>query len=146
MDSDSAASNHSGHGGSSPSSGVISQNVICDACDIVLPSTATCYACKVCSDFHLCVPCHAKYEHCKDNHEFEVVNTRAQVPTRPLCIADAHLRHALALPSLSIHLNDAIIMKSRLCVAECYFFQRRYNESESICREIVQVFNRCHQI
>jgi hypothetical protein len=138
MDCKSAAFNESGHGGSTLSSGGL--DVICDACDIVLPNTALCYACKVCPDFHLCVPCHTKYEHCKEFHEFEVANTRAQVPMRPLCIADAYLRSALALPTLSNLLNDATLMKSRLCVADCFFFQRRYTECETICRDIVLVF------
>jgi hypothetical protein len=139
MSNDSATPSDSGHGFASLSSGHRAQNFICDACDIVLAKTSLCYACTTCSDLHICVPCHEKYEHCNDCHEFEVVNTRAPVPSRPLCIADAYLRNALSLPSLSSLLNDATLMKSRLCVAECYFFQRRHSECESICRDIILV-------
>ena len=145
MTIDSAAPNDSGHGSGPLSSGGRAQNNICDACEIVLPSSALCYECTVCADFHLCVPCHEKYEHCNDCHEFEVVHTRAPVSTRPLCIADAYLRNALSLPSLSSLLNDATLMKARLCVAECYFLQRRYSECETICREIILVFCCWHQ-
>ena len=112
---------------------------ICEACDVVLPSTVLCYRCTSCLDFHLCVPCHAKYEHCIECHDFEVVNIRTPVPRRSLCVADVHLRNALALPSLAAAGGGATLMKANACVAECYLHQRRHRECESICRDIVQV-------
>ena len=117
-----------------------SQALICDACDMILTSSALCYRCVTCPDFTLCVPCHAKYEHCNSGHDFEVTNTRTPVPPRSLCIASAHLQNALVLqPSLASLLNDVSLMKAKVCVAECYLLQRRYSESESIIRELVQV-------
>jgi hypothetical protein len=115
------------------------QTFICDACDVVLPSTLLCYRCTSCLDFHLCVPCHAKYEHCMECHDFEVVNIRAPVPRRSLCVADVHLRNALTLPSLAAGGGGTTIMKAKACVAECYLRQRRHRECESICRDILQV-------
>jgi hypothetical protein len=61
------------------------------------------------------------------------------VPTRPLCIADVHLRNAFALPSLAVSVGGVTLMKAKACVAECYMFQQRHSECESICRDILQV-------
>jgi hypothetical protein len=133
MDSETSALNVSG---SAQGGGL--QTFICDACDVVLPSTVPCYRCTSCLDFHICIPCHAKYEHCKECHAFEVVDTRTPVPNRPLCLADIHLRNALSLPSLAAAAG-ANLIKAKACVAECYLFQNRLSECESICRDIVQV-------
>jgi hypothetical protein len=132
MDSDSAAPNDAVQLDALPT-------VICDACDIVLPTSALWYRCTSCPDFHLCAPCHANYEHCKECHEFEVVTARTSVPTRPLCAADAHLRSALALPNAANLLGDPIIMKAKACIAQCYLYQGRLSECESMSRAAVQV-------
>jgi hypothetical protein len=133
MDSETSAQNVSG---SAQGAGL--QTFICDACDVVLPSTVPCYRCTSCLDFHICIPCHAKYEHCRECHAFEVVGTRTPVPNRPLCAADSHLRNALSFPSLAAA-GGTNLIKAKACVAECYLFQSRLSECESICRDIVQV-------
>lgn len=132
MDSDSAAPNDAVQLDALPT-------VICDACDIVLPTSALWYRCTSCPDFHLCAPCHANHEHCKECHEFEFVTARTSVPTRPLCAADAHLRSALALPNAANLLGDPIIMKAKACIAQCYLYQGRLSECESMSRAAVQV-------
>jgi hypothetical protein len=144
-DIDASASNMDGEaappnvGGNGDAGGLPVQ---CDACDIVLTFAALCYRCVTCPDFTLCVPCHAKYEHCDSGHDFEVTSTRTPVPPRSLCVADAHLKNALALqPSLASVFSDVSLMRAKCCVAECYLLQRRYSECESIVRELLQVQN-----
>jgi hypothetical protein len=115
------------------------RNLICDGCDIVLPSSALSFRCTSCPNFDLCVPCHAKYEHCQDCHEFVVANTQTPVPTRSLCSADAHLSTIFALPAGASLLNEPSLTKAKVLLAECRYLQRRLGDCESMCRQIIQV-------